>query len=328
MYLLIGKYMPVLSAGIFDGIKSKFLIVYFSIFGFLALLGIIWMVVKSKHKKNSNDDDKIVAPKEIKPTIDMPDVESISDDGIVIFNHGTSFALYIEAQGNDYYERGLKGQSLIEDGYTSLFLFNQDSMTIHTQTHVNRLDKTFEKYQKGYDSLNESLTNMQAELRKYERMRKQDALSDEDISSLNKLEYETKKEIHALEGMIASNIAQQDRLMELTNDRNYPKRRNVYVIRYDHESINFAGVELSQAEIYERAYGELNGRANTIVSILFRASVKAHIVRDRNEVIDINRRHLRPRSGDFIRSNDLVKSNRYDVVTTSTSQRDKFVASL
>lgn len=315
----------IVHANAIQDFSSTFLRIYIFFIAVMVVGGgaaFYWLRSSKKSKGENKKKAKLVELR--RPVTEVVSIERVSDSGMVSMNHNRSFVMYIEAFGNNYYEASAVEQSIIEEGYTSLFHYNQESIQFTVQTHINRLDSTFDKYEQEYELLMENAKLYRNELSTLNhKINNAVDLTDEDRKQLSKSVDELERLIDANQGMVESNRAQVERIEQLSNNRNYPKRRQLYVCKYDFSGADFSDVELSEAEIMDRAQQELSSQAHAIISILSKASVNANIVRDRGAVIDIHRRHYRPRSGDAVRYNDLENTNIEDIVTTSDRRLKK-----
>lgn len=320
------------------GLTGALLRLYGIVILVVLILFVILYIIKKRMEKNRGNEEITKKNKKLRrPSREIVDIEQVTDDGIIVFNNFRSFVAIMEVYGNNYYESSVLEQSIMEDSYTTLWHANQKPLQFTVQTHIHRLEPTVEKYDGEYDTLVEKHNLYTEELLLIEK-----SLSDIKRGAFNypegvvteeqKRDYThnleirftfVKNEKFALEGLIVSNRGQFERIQNLTNNRQFPRRRQFYIARHNHNGNDFTDAQLTDHQIYERASAELRTNMNGLASSFIGAKCKYAVLHTKNSVLDVQRKHLRPRSGDMLHMKDLELSNMDDVVTTSTGRLEK-----
>ena len=296
---------------------SKGLIIYLTVIisiGIIAGIVIVIMSLKYRKKtprtasvKTSGNKDGLTAKKRLPLEDTKKFISAIEDikDGIIITDNYTRFITGITCRGVDLYNEPRTEQISIMNNYTPFFNILDDPIQYRMYSKAFDIDFSKNKYQSKIDEFSEQFRLLEKE--HVLAVDKKDAARAAAIKS--DMEFLSGRIVHLLEQLNA---------LEVFSDVSYvqdEQQEYIFEWNYVRES---GDVELTKAEIFEKAKKELDIIASQKIDALAASGVKAK--RFTHDDMEDSCRHVsKPYTADEF-NQKLVSSSDFeaDVITSAS----------
>lgn len=288
-----------------DQLINLFTILLFIMIGILAVLCIIFIVLKLKSNKKQNKNKTKIKEKSgtdknsKKETTTIYNKQSIFkfmefdkiEDNMIIQKDGKRFLMVIECQGINYdLMSGLEKNS-VEQGFLQFLNTLRYPIQIYVQTRTVNLSSSIDKYKERVDAVSKDLVNKQMQYNQKVRS----GLYDQ--KELDKEKYEIVRQKNLYEYGV--DIINNTERMSL--NRNILSKHYYIIIPCYPEEVN--NTDFDKEEIANIAFSELYTKAQTIISSLSVCGINGKILnsieltellyvaynRDESEVFDLQK---------------------------------------
>mgnify|MGYP004471970309 CR=1 FL=1 len=296
------------------------------VYGILVLLiivliiGVVYVLLSKKKRKTRIDEDTTdYSTFERRDTQEyVKNIKDIRDDMIIV-DDGTRFVAVIRCHGFDFYDEDYEVQLQTAQGYMGFVNTINKPISYRQYSKPVDLEDTLNMYQEALNSVEAELYNAQEDLRDISKVLKTDmeSLSEDEKSLYADKIKELEKQINALK-FRKFHIEDQMRIIGIfANGAVHPIPEETYVIDYQYESMDLS-VNLSDAEIFEKAKSELDARVSAKIHALANAHVKSYRCKTA-ELIDMCRWYSYPVSAARYKQRDVERSTYFDDIHTSDS---------
>lgn len=244
------------------------------------------------------------------------------------------YNMAITTEGFDYFTAHKMEKVAVGQSYIGLFNMINNPIQIQTQPTTVDVDYVIKRKKKHIDEAEQKLQEIKREkaslTEQYNTLH--DKLVESDVANVSELEVEEQQkrknemafhveEIKILEQRIEelqkSEAAVSYRLAHAKELKNYtsaissseeePPKNDYYILSHKYDSSTDVA-ELTHEEILNRCQTELETRANGIISVLRQCNVDASIM-DREEQIELNRKHFTPLKAKHYKLRDMIGHN-------------------
>lgn len=290
------------------------IVVLFAVFGLIGLYFVRYH--RSKIREQEIDYNRF-ARKDTLEYIKIDDVE----ESMIVTEGKKRFVAAITCMGHDYYDAEADEQLSTIRGYLSFLnvVDNQNIQFWQMARDVN-LDKLLGDYKERLDRLNE---------KNYLLTLDYEALKNESETEMEPDQYdlyykklkEMQREIIAMGYQAEQLKAQIAYMHSISGPKADPHLEQLYIFDWTYNALEYTE-QLSEIEIYVRAEKQLRNRANSYISALQNAGVKARMVSGA-ELLQHMRRYTHPISAAKFQVEDVVRSAYDSIAVTSDSLRKK-----
>jgi len=268
-------------------------------------------------KKNKEVDYSEVTRKHAADFVQLEDIKN----NMYINDNYTYFTAGIRCIGFDYKTAHNHEKVRVQKNYIEFFNMLEKPIQYFIQCRNIDMDRSINRYKETQVEVQGQIDNLALELDNLKESLDDIKAQDEiDIKLLEKIEEKIKKTSRSLENTkwqfdhLEHQIAYSK---AISSPEQEPQRDEFYFFSYTHNKYDFT-VDLSKEEIIDRAARELMSKANSTISVLKRCNVRATILTS-NELAEIERRCYNPKSADTHKFRDILKSNFFELITTTDS---------
>ncbi|WP_113675864.1 hypothetical protein [Vallitalea guaymasensis] len=299
----------------------------------LVLVGIgIWFYIRSKPNSKQKEDTTDYSQFPKKSSEEFVIIGDIADNKIVMDN-GTRYVSGVKCNGFDYNTAREDEKLMVQANYINLFNMIDNPIQFYLQCQDVDVEHIINNHQEAKQKVLIKLEKANIEFENLQQTIKE--LKDGEGEELVKLLDEAKKRKILVQKTIDCLTWDYRHLEELiayiktvSENREEPQRNEYYFFSYKFNPLAFS-VNLTKGEIEKRAATELKTKAENFKSILRSSKVSAEMV-DKDELIEIVRRHYNPISANIYKSNNIKNSNFFDMVTTTDyfdETKEKYIIS-
>lgn len=285
------------------------------IIAFIAVIAIAGIYFLKFYKKKEGGRDVDYDAFIRKDATDFMKFDTISNNMIVM---GNRFVGGIRCSGVDYQYAEDDEKLQIMRGYLSFFnLIDRNNIQLRQDARNVNLDELVGEYQ---IKLKKQKEEQFVRTLDYEELRKEAGNIEKHMNDYEQYYEKLKhmqKEITTYGYQIKQLEEQINYMAFLSGDNSEPDRNISYFFDWTYNPIEFSK-DLRKEEIYEKANRQLNNMAQSYISALRHAGVKAHRMKD-VELMEEIRYFTHPLSSEVLQMRDIVGSN-YDAgIVTSRS---------
>lgn len=292
---------------------------YIAILGFSLVIGIVFYYKKRK-KKRKREDDISYAEYKKSPSQEFVKLEDIKHNMIIDDNY-SYFTIGIKCSGFDYSTASGLEQQRVEGNYIELFNMIDIPVQYFVQCAAVDVESNIQNCNKAAAKKMELIKAYEVELNNLTTTKESGTLSGEELALVNEEIAKTNKKIKNTQWQYDHLLHLNAYTQTISESKEEPQISDYYLLSYYHDAASFS-VELTKAEIMERAYRNLESKANAFISVLKRCNVSAAILTT-DELIEIERRCYNPIGADDFKMRDVKNTNFYEMVVQSTSYMEK-----
>lgn len=283
-------------------------IILIVLIGIIAAIGVYFMkFYRAKITEKEVNYDSF----DRKDAVDFMKFDDIKMNMIVM---GNRFVAGIRCIGLDLYHAEEEEQLQIMRGYLSFFnLVDHDSIQFRQTAESVNLDDMIKDYQIELKRIREE---QYIRVLDYEELKKESEKAENYDDYYHKLK-KMQQEITSYECQMKQLDAQIRYMWSMSGEQGEPERKNCYLFDWSYNSLEFTK-DLSKDEIYEKANRQLENKANSFISALLHAGVKAHRMTG-TELAEEIRQFTHPLSFEVLKQSDITNSSYQSVIVTSDS---------
>lgn len=317
----------------------------------LIMMGIgTWYYFRTRPKAKKKEDHIDYSTLPRKPSTEMVLLDDIVEN-MIITDNGSRFVAGVKCNGFDYRTARPEEKLAVQGNYIQLFNMIDSNIQFYMQCQDVDVEHTLTNHEEAKENILkklESKTNelknlwdtraelMERELKHNNELEELESdLGEKEDSNYTNFLNETNLRIEKVERSINRLEWKYRHMLEMiaytktvSENKEDPQRNDYYFFSYKFNPLAFS-VSLSKGEIEKRAAEELRTRADNFCSILRTSKVKAEMV-EKDELIDIVRRHYNPISANIYKKSNIQRSNYFDMVTTTNdydATKEKYVLS-
>lgn len=302
---------------LFQQVKQYIVIIGVAIFVIIGIIAVIGIYFYKFYKAKVSEKQVDYGKFERRDATDFIKFDDICSNMIVTENK-KRFIGAIRCVGFDYPYAEEEEKLQTMRGYISFFnLIDKKSIQYRQTAKSIDLDAMISDYMTQVKSIKEEQYLRTLD---YEKLKEE---TQQDLSSSNYDLYYDKliqqqREITSYSYQVKQLSAQIQYMQSLSGEKADPDRNSYYVFDWTYNPLEFSN-ELSEDAIYQKAERQLSNTANSYISALKHAGVKAYLMTG-TELMEEIRSYTHPKSGEILKSEDIECSNYDSVVVSSESQ--------
>ncbi|WP_459195636.1 hypothetical protein [Wukongibacter baidiensis] len=279
---------------------------------FVIIAGIYYVKANGLNLKSKKKEVDYSKHKKVKAT-EFVDVDDIKKD--MAIENNKRFTAGVQAFGFDYKTEDLNEQVRVQQNYINLFnTLEQPTQLFMTCKNID-VDFTIEMYEDAKERIINEIANLEEEV-----VNLQNTLSGLELDSdmLQKVERELEKKEKFLENKLwqAELMDHETAYVKAIASPDNERQQDVYYFTtYSHDASLFRE-KIVKDEVIDRGYDDTDSKCRSITNVLKRCKVNCKKVNG-NDYAELFRRCYNPFSADIYKFKDVLKSNFFDLISTS-----------